>query len=148
MPELTTVSVQEAKLRTIPGRQGKFLNEYADYLQQVPPGQAGKLRVGESEKHTTVRRRLATAAKNMNILLIIKRAGQDVYFWREGTGEEQPRTKRRYTRRRTGAGDPPAPDQPFSASDEVDHEAAREASQELGRTEQVVEDAMRRVDPE
>jgi hypothetical protein len=41
MPEFTTVLVQEAQLRTIPGRQGKFINEFADYIQQVPKGQAG-----------------------------------------------------------------------------------------------------------
>jgi hypothetical protein len=70
MPEFTIVSVQEAKLRTIPGRPGKFINEYADYLQQLPHGQAGKLSIGEDEKHTAIRRRLATTAKAMNINLI------------------------------------------------------------------------------
>ncbi len=99
MPEFTTVPVQEAQIRTIPGRQGTFMNEYADYIQQLPQGQAGKLTIGEGEKHTAVRRRLATAAKAMNITLIIKRSGTDVYFWRENGGEEQVRSKRRYTRR-------------------------------------------------
>ena len=47
MPEFTTVSVTEAQLRTTPGRQGQFINEYADYIQQVPQGQAGKLRIGK-----------------------------------------------------------------------------------------------------
>jgi hypothetical protein len=65
MPEFTTVSVTEAQLRTIPGRQGTFINEYADYIQQVPQGQAGKLRIGQGEKHPTVRRHLVTAAKAM-----------------------------------------------------------------------------------
>ena len=49
MPEFTTVLVQEAQLRTIPGRQGKFINEFADYIQQVPKGQAGWLKAAESE---------------------------------------------------------------------------------------------------
>ena len=99
MPEFTTVSVQEAQVRTIPGRQGTFINEYADYIQQVPKGQAGKLRIREDEKHTTVRRQLSTTAKAMNITLIIKRSGNDLYFWRQDGGAEQPRSKRRYTRR-------------------------------------------------
>jgi hypothetical protein len=94
MPEFTTVSVQEAQLRTIPGRQGTFINEYADYIQQLPKGQAGKLSIGEDEKHTAIRRRLATTAKAMNINLIIKRSGNDLYFWREDGGEEQPRSRR------------------------------------------------------
>jgi hypothetical protein len=95
MPEFTTVSVQEAQLRTIPGRQGQFINEYAEYIQQLPRGQAGKLRIGEDEKPTAVRRRLAAAAKAMHINLIIKRSGNDVYFWRENGGEERPRRGRR-----------------------------------------------------
>jgi hypothetical protein len=149
MPEFTTVSVKEAQMRTIPGRQGSYMNEYIDYITELPKGQAGKLRVGEEEKHTTVRRRLVTAAKALDIPLTIKRSGNDVYFWREGTGEEQPRRKRSYTRRRRTDEETTVPDQPFSASEEVNHEAALvEESPEVGQTEQVVEDAMRRVDPE
>jgi hypothetical protein len=148
MPEFTNVSVQEAQLRTIPGRQGSYMNEYINYITKLPKGQAGKLRVGEEEKHTAVRRRLVTAAKALDIPLTIKRSGNDVYFWREDGGEEQPGRKRRYTRRAMGREETPAPDQPFSASDEVDYEAVVEESPELGQTDQVVDDAMRRVDPE
>src|ERR687895_900420 len=93
MPEFTTVSVQEAQIRTIPGRQGTFINEYADYIQQLSSGQAGKLTIGEDATHTTVRRRLTTAAKAMHINLIIKRSGNDLYFWREDGGEERPRPR-------------------------------------------------------
>jgi hypothetical protein len=99
MPEFTTVSVQEAQMRTVPGRQGKFINEYADYIQQLPKGQAGRLRGGESENPMAIRRRLAGTAKAMHITLVIKRSGTDVYFWREDGGEEQGSRKRRYTRR-------------------------------------------------
>ena len=104
MPEFTTVSVQDAQIRTIPGRQGKFINEFADYIRRVPKGQAGRLTIGEQEKHTTVRRQLVVAAKTINIPLTIKRSGNDIYFWRgegEGGGEEQPQRKRSYTRRAT-----------------------------------------------
>jgi hypothetical protein len=100
MPEFTTVSVQEAQLRTIPGRQGSYMNEYVDYIQQLPTGQAGKLHVLEHENPLTIRRRLVTAAKAFAIPLIIKRSGNDLYFWREDGGEEQPRRKRSYTRQR------------------------------------------------
>jgi hypothetical protein len=112
MPEFTSVSVQEAKLRTLPGRLGKFINEYADYIQQLPQGQAGKLSIGEDEKHTAIRRRLTTAVKALGINIIIKRSGNDLYFWQEGTEEEQLRTKRRYTRRRREEAELPPPDQP------------------------------------
>jgi hypothetical protein len=43
MPDFTTVSVEEAQMRTIAGRQGQFIKEYAEYIQQLPKGQAGKL---------------------------------------------------------------------------------------------------------
>src|SRR5687768_3685959 len=102
MPEFTTVSVQEAQMRTIPGRQGKFINEYADYIQQLPQGQAGKLSIGEDERHTVIRRRLATTAKTMNVPLIIKRSGNELYFWREDAGEERPRRGRRPRNGRPG----------------------------------------------
>jgi hypothetical protein len=99
MPEFTTVSVTEAQLRTIPGRQKTFMNEYATYIQQLPPGRAGKLTIGEQEKHATVRRRLQAAATALGTKLIIKRSGENIYFWSEDRGDEQPRTKRSYTRR-------------------------------------------------
>jgi hypothetical protein len=150
MPEFTTVSVQEAQLRTIPGRQGTFSNEYADYIQQLPQGQAGKLSIGEDEKHTAIRRRLATTAKAMNVPLIIKRSGNELYFWREERDAEQPR-RGRPRRGRPGDNFPP---QSFGAAEEVRHpeengyEVTGEDSPELGQTEPVVSDAMRRVDPE
>ena len=80
MPEFTTVPVQEAQLRTTPGRQGQFINEYVDYIQQVPAGQAGILHVAEGENPMTIRRRLVAAAQAMHITLIIKRSGNDIYF--------------------------------------------------------------------
>jgi hypothetical protein len=113
MPEFETVSVQEAKLRTLSGRQGQFMNEYIGYIQQLPKGQAGGLHVLAQEHPLTIRRRLVTAAKALGTPLIIKRSGADVYFWSEDRGDEQPRTKRSYTRRnrRGRAGDyfPPQP---------------------------------------
>jgi hypothetical protein len=100
MPDFTTVSLKEAQVRTIPGRQGRHINEYIDYIQQVPTGQAGRLRGEERENPLTIRRRLKTAAQMLDINLIIKRSGSELYFWREDMEEEQPRRRRRYTRPR------------------------------------------------
>jgi hypothetical protein len=36
MPEFATIPVQEAQFRTIPGRQGRFMNGYAGYIHQLP----------------------------------------------------------------------------------------------------------------
>jgi hypothetical protein len=113
MPEFTTVSVKEAQLRTIPVRQGTFMNEYANYIQQLPMGQAGKFRIGEQEKHTTVRRRLFVTAQALGIPLMIKRSGDDLYFWKEDKGDEQPRSKRRYTRQARSDEETTALDQSF-----------------------------------
>jgi hypothetical protein len=132
MPELTTVSVQEAKLRTIPGRQGKFINEYAEHIQQVSSGQAGKLHVLESENPVTIRRRLASAATAMHIPLIIKRSGNDLYFWRKDGEAEQPRRKRSYTRRNKRQEE--TAEQYFSQAGTLEHETPVEESPELGHT--------------
>jgi hypothetical protein len=150
MPEFTTVSVQEAKVCTLPGRQGSFMNQYIDYIQRLPKGQAGKLSIGEGEKHTTIRRSLMSAAKALGINIIIKRSGNDLYFWREERDAEQPR-RGRPRRGRPGDNFPP---QPFGASEAVrqpeenGHGVSGEDSPELGQTEPVVSDAIRRVDPE
>jgi hypothetical protein len=117
MPEFTTVSVTEAQLRTIPGRQGRYISEFADYIQQVPNGQAGRLKIEESENPLTIRRRLVSAAKAMAVPLIIKRSGNDLYFWREDGGAEQPRSKRRYTRRKRMAEETAGQDQPMRESE-------------------------------
>jgi hypothetical protein len=144
MPEFSTVSVQEAQLRTIPGRQGKFINEYIDYIQHVPSGQAGRLRGGESETPLTIRRRLVAAAKAMNINLTIKRSENDLYFWRVNGEAEQPRTKRRYTRRnRRGRAGDSFPPQPRIEPELGEHGALQGASQEL---EQLTQEAERRVE--
>jgi hypothetical protein len=63
MPEFTVMPVNEAQLRTLSFRQGMFMNEYFEYIQQLPKGQAGKLHVLEHENPLTIRRRLAVAAQ-------------------------------------------------------------------------------------
>jgi hypothetical protein len=132
MPEFATVSMKEAQLRTIPGRQGKFLNEYASYIKKLTPGQAGKLHILEQEKPATIRRRLLVAAKALGVPLTIKRSEQEVYFWIEGWGEAEPRRKQSYTRRRRLHKESAAPYQPFSESEVVD-QGVTEESPALGK---------------
>jgi hypothetical protein len=114
MPEFTTISIKEAMVRTSSGRQKRYLHEYIDYITTLPKGQAGKLTIEEQEKHQTVRRRLIVAAQTLNIPLIIKRSGNDVYFWKEDGAEEQPRSKRRYTRRARSDAETTPLDQSFT----------------------------------
>jgi hypothetical protein len=144
MPEFTTVSVQEAKLQTVSGRQSRYLHEYNDYITKLPKGQAGRLRGGEQESPLTVRRRLAVAAQTLGINLVIKRSGRDVYFWREDGGEEQPRTKRRYTtRNRRGRAGDSFPPQPSIEPEGGEQGIAPEEPLELG---QLAQEAERRVE--
>jgi hypothetical protein len=135
MPEFTTVSIKEATLQTSSGRQKRYLHEYIDYITQLPKGQAGRLRVGEQEKHATVRRRLVSAANALHIPLIIKRSGNDLYFWQENGGDEQPRRKRSYTRRERSQDEITAPDQPVDELGMVEQGIPEEESPELGQTQ-------------
>src|SRR5918992_679163 len=98
MPEFTTVPRQEAMLQTSSGRQKRYLDEFIDYITNLPTGQAGKLSIGVEETPTTTRRRLGVAAKTLGIPLIIKRSGTDVYFWRENGEEEQRKQQHRIRR--------------------------------------------------
>jgi hypothetical protein len=145
MPDFTIVPVKEAQFRTIPGRQGKYLNEYAEYIQQLPTGQAGKLHTLEQENPLTIRRRLMQAAQALDTQLTIKRSGQDVYFWKESGEAEQPRSNRRYTKRsrRGRAGDLIVPNQSFSVPEEGEQGVPKEESPELS---QLAAEAERRVE--
>jgi hypothetical protein len=135
MPEFTTVSVTEAKLRTTSGRQKTFLQEYAEYIQQLPKGQAGRLRIGESENPLTIRRRIGVAAQTLGLNVIIKRSGNDVYFWREDGEEEQPRSKRSYTRR-SRQGSPSTLLPPTTVISEPDTEEQLEVEEETTALDQ------------
>ena len=136
MPEFTTVSLHEAQLRTIPGRKGRYMNEYTEYITQLPKGQAGRLKVGEWENPLTIRRRLAVAAQALGKSLIIKRSGLDIYFWSEERTEEQA-WRGRPRRGRAGNYLPP---QSFGEPEEVsipeeNEHGVIEESVELGQTE-------------
>jgi hypothetical protein len=89
--------------------------------------------MGESEKPLTIRRRLVVAAQALDIPLIIKRSGNDVYFWREDGEAAQPPRKRSYTRRGRSQAELPAPDQPLDELGMVE-QGIPEESPELGQT--------------
>lgn len=91
MPRFDLVSLQEARLKS--GTAADYIREYVDYIQRLSEGQAGRLVAGEGEKVGTIRRRLNTAAKLVDKKLVIRRQGNEVYFW------EQPREERLVRRR-------------------------------------------------
>ncbi len=98
MPEFEVVSLGEARFKTANGRQGQIVKQYSRYIDQLEDGQAGHLNTGEDEKVMTIRRRLITTARLMGKELVIKRSGDDLYFWVKVSEEAK---KRRRSRTKT-----------------------------------------------
>ena len=85
MPTFDRVPLAEAKMKTASGKRAQLVAEYVTYIEQLQEGEAGRLRAGERETAATVRRRLGVAAKEAGKDLTIRRSGEDLYFWVEGT---------------------------------------------------------------
>ena len=98
MPEFEVVSLDEARLKTANGRQGKIVKQYSGYIERLVEGQAGHLLMSDDEIVTTIRRRLVTTARLMGKELVIKRSGDELYFWLKAVEEEKPRRRRRAKR--------------------------------------------------
>ena len=98
MPEFEVVSLDQARLKTASGRQGKIVKQYSGYIEQLVEGRAGRLKVAEDEIVTTIRRRLVTTARLMGKELVIKRSGDELYFWSKVAEAEKPRRRQRANR--------------------------------------------------
>jgi hypothetical protein len=125
MPDFTIVSLEDAKVQTLSGRQQEYLNEYIGYIQQLSQGTAGMLHATEGENLATIRRRLILAAKTLTIQLVIKRSGQDIYFWAAELEEAKPRQRRGGRRRRQAETE--TPEQYFSETGELAQEQTDES---------------------
>ena len=95
MPEFEVVPLDEARLKTANGRQGKIVKQYSGYIEQLVEGRAGRLLMAEGEVVTTIRRRLVTTARLMGKDLVIKRSGDELYFWLKGAEAEKPPRRQR-----------------------------------------------------
>ena len=92
MPMFSTLSIGEARANSATGNRAALLQEYAGYIQRVPPGQAGALEAGEGETTQAIRRRLTAAAEMLGVSLEVRRSGSSVYFWAsEGRRRGRPR---------------------------------------------------------
>ena len=99
MPKFELVSVEEATLKAATGKRAQITREYLAYIGQLEPGRAGRLQAAEGETLPAVRRRLAAAARLAGKELVIKRAGDQVYFWevhekRAGGGRRRGRQRK------------------------------------------------------
>lgn len=94
MPVFETVALQDAMARSISSKRAQALQEYVHYLEQLGPGQAGKLTPGDGETVPTIRRRLGAAAKMAGKTLKISRTGDEIYFWEQGPTRRRGRPRR------------------------------------------------------
>ena len=96
MPKLDIIPIEEAKVKSASrGKRAQILQEYLDHLDQLKSGQAGRLVAGVGETTATVRRRLGDAARAAGHILTIRRAGDEVYFWRQEPSNGRRRRGRR-----------------------------------------------------
>ena len=91
MPKFEMLPIDEALVKAATGKRADLLREYIGYIEQTAEGQAGRLEPEEGETPTAVRRRLTAAAKVAGKELVVKRAGDVVYFWQ---GERGTRKRR------------------------------------------------------
>ena len=94
MPHFEQLPLAEAQARSATGKRAQILNEYLQYVESVPTGQAGQLRAGVGETLNAVRRRLGAAAKAAGKTIVIRRADDVVYFWVQARNGRRRRTTR------------------------------------------------------
>ena len=87
MPKFELVPQVDAERISATGRRAEIMREYLGYVEQLGADQAGKLQATEGETPGAVRKRLGAAARLSGKDIVIKRAGEDVYFWvKSGAG--------------------------------------------------------------
>ncbi len=81
MPRFQIIPAGDVPQPKPTGRRAEVLNEYTGYIEQIGRRGAGKLTPVEGETTQAVLRRLGAAAKLAGTSLIVRRNGQDIYFW-------------------------------------------------------------------
>lgn len=95
MPTFEVISLQEAQLQSArSGKRGAITQEYERYIERLEPGKAGKLTIGEGETSAAIKRRLGAVAKLTGKTLVVKRVGDDIYFWQEETKRRRGRPRK------------------------------------------------------
>ncbi len=83
MPKFHIVPTTEVPQRKVASREAAVRAEYVGYIDKIGRTHAGKLTPSEGETTQALRRRLGAAAKHTGKELVVKRNGQDIYFWRK-----------------------------------------------------------------
>ena len=98
MPTFEIVPLHEAKLQSsLTGKRGAITREYLTYIERLEPGKAGKLTIGEGDTSAAIKRRLGAVARDMGKTLVVKRVGDDIYFWQEETRRRRGRPRKTAT---------------------------------------------------
>ena len=81
MPRFDLVPVDEAVIKTATGKRAQLSREYVSYIEQLRGENAGRLQASAGETVAAIRRRLGAAARLTGKNLVIRRTGEEVYFW-------------------------------------------------------------------
>jgi hypothetical protein len=94
MPTFELIPLQEAMLQSsLTGKRGAITQEYLGYIERLEPGKAGKLTIGQGETSAAIKRRLGAVSKLVGSTLVVKRVGDDIYFWLEETKRRRGRPR-------------------------------------------------------
>jgi hypothetical protein len=94
MPTFEVIPLQEAMLQSsLTGKRGAITREYLTYIERLAPSNAGKLTIGEGDTSAAIKRRLGAVAKLLGKTLVVKRVGDDIYFWEEETKRRRGKAK-------------------------------------------------------
>ena len=93
MPKFKSLTLAEAMVKSATGKRAQITKEYIDYIERLPSGQAGQLQAAAGESIAAVRRRLGAASRGAGKDLVIKRVGEEIFFWVSPGGKGA--TKRR-----------------------------------------------------
>ena len=92
MPQFESVSLQEAIAKTTrPSKRTEIIQGYVGYISQLRPRKAGRLQAGDGETIGAIRRRLSEAARLSGAELVIRRVGEEIYFWKRPRRPGRPR---------------------------------------------------------
>ena len=78
MPTFRSLSADEVAALQPRRTRSVDLSEYRQFLQEIAPGEGGEIRLGADDQRRAVKRRLTTAAKQMNKRLKYRRSEDDV----------------------------------------------------------------------
>ena len=81
MPRFELVPLDEAMMKPATGKRAQMMAEYVGFIGKLQEGQAGKLQPSEGETALALRRRLSAAAKLAGKDIVIRRTGDEIYFW-------------------------------------------------------------------